>query len=198
MLLKLLKTIIVTIVTMIFFAPALDAQTVKVQTGANDLTLVERESKMWLGEEIRRRLVTQNFYDVFDWLAGELREDGTLILRGSVTRPSLKSNAERSVAGLVGVKNIVNEIEVLPPSPDDENLRRRIYKSVYSFNSPLFRYAVRAVPPIHIIVNGGRAMLKGAVATETESRLAENYVRQVPGVFEVKNGLHIESDDSKS
>jgi len=198
MLLRLLRTLILTSLLLISFAPALNAQEVKVHTGTQDLTVFERESKMWLGEEIRCRLVTQNYYDVFDWLEGELREDGTLVLRGAVTRPALKASAERSVAGLVGVKTVVNEIEVLPVSPFDENLRRRIYKSVYNFNSPLFRYAVRAVPPIHIVVNKGRVTLKGTVATEMESRLAETYVRQVSGAFEVKNELRVEASDRSS
>ena len=147
-----------------------------------------------LGEEIRRRLITQPFYDVFDWLEGELRADGTLVLRGSVTRPTLKSGTERLVSDLAGVKQVINEIEVLPVSPYDDRLRNRIYRAIYNFNSPLFRYAVRAVPPIHIIVNGGRVTLKGTVATAQESRLAEIYARQVPGTFEVKNELRVEEE----
>lgn len=194
MLLKLLKKLMIVFLFLISFAPATtNAQEVQVRLGAS-ATAAERQAQVNLGEEIRRRLVTQPFYDVFDWLEGELREDGTLVLRGAVTRPTLKTGAERIVGDLAGVKRVVNEIEVLPVSPYDDRLRNRIYRAIYNFNSPLYRYAVRAVPPIHILVNRGRVTLKGTVATAQESRLAEIYARQVPGTFEVKNELRVEQE----
>jgi hyperosmotically inducible periplasmic protein len=194
MLLNLFKKLMIVFLLLISFAPAtVNAQEVQVQLGAN-ATVAERQARTDLGEEIRRRLITQPFYDVFDWLEGELKQDGTLVLRGAVTRPTLKTGAESSVSDLAGVKQVINEIEVLPVSPYDDRLRNRIYRAIYNFNSPLFRYAVRAVPPIHIIVKGGRVTLKGAVATAQESRLAEIYARQVPGTFEVKNELRVEQE----
>ena len=63
-------------------------------------------------------------------------------------------------------------------------------------NSPLFRYAMRAVPPIHIIVRNGRVALKGIVATQQESQIANIKARSVSGVFEVKNELQVESNAS--
>ncbi len=192
MMLKLLRKLLIVSLLMVTFAPLAKAQ--EVQVGVSGINGAERESRIRLGEEVRRRLVTMPFYDVFDWLEGELREDGTLVLRGAVTRPTLKTGAERVVKDLAGVKRVIDEIEVLPVSPYDDRLRDRIYRAIYNFDSPLFRYAVRAVPPIHIIVNGGRVTLKGTVANETESRLAETYARQVPGVFEVKNQLRVEEE----
>lgn len=192
MLLDLFKKLMIVFLLLISFVPAtINAQEVQVQLGAN-ATAAERQAQANLGEDIRRRLIMQPFYDVFDWLEGELRADGTLILRGAVTRPTLKTGAERNIKGLDGVKKVVNEIEVLPVSPYDDRLRDRLYRAIYNFDSPLFRYAVRAVPPIHIIVKGGRVTLKGVVANEMESRLAETYARQVSGVFEVKNELRVE------
>jgi hyperosmotically inducible periplasmic protein len=196
MLLNLFKKLMIVFILLISFAFApINAQEVQVRLDAN-ATTAERLARTNLGEEIRRRLVTQPFYDVFDWLEGELKSDGTLVLRGAVTRPTLKTSAERSVSDLAGVKQVVNEIEVLPVSPSDDRLRHRIYRAIYNFNSPLFRYAVRAVPPIHIIVKNGRVTLKGAVSTAQESRLAEAYARQVSGVFEVKNELRVEQERS--
>ena len=146
-----------------------------------------------LAREVRHELVALPFYDVFDWLEGEVRPDGTVHLRGHVVRPATRSDAEARVKDLKGVARVVNEIEVLPVSPEDDRLRVALYRAIYNFDSPLFRYATRAVPPIHIIVRNGRAVLKGEVATESERNLAYMAARGVPGLFEVTNELRAES-----
>ena len=145
-----------------------------------------------LAAEVRHRLVMLPYYDVFDWLEGEVKPDGTLVLRGQVVRPTLKSDAEKSAGDVAGVKRVVNEIDVLPLSPNDDQLRVALYRAIYKFDSPLFKYATRAVPPIHIIVKGGRATLKGVVAAKADSDLAYMAARGVPGLFEVTNELRAE------
>lgn len=142
--------------------------------------------------QIRNELVTLPYYDVFDWLEGEARADGTVVLRGQVVRPTTKSEAEARVKDIEGVEQVINEIEVLPTSINDDRLRRALYRALFNFDSPLFRYAHRAVPPIHIIVKNGRVTLKGVVATEQEKQLAYMKARAVPGVFEVRNELRVE------
>jgi hyperosmotically inducible protein len=144
--------------------------------------------------EVRHELVTLPFYDVFDWLEGQVRPDGTVVLRGQVVRPTTKADAEARVKDVKGVARIHNEIEVLPVSPNDDQLRVALYRAIYSFDSPLFRYATRAVPPIHIIVKNGRVTLRGVVATPQESQLAYTAARGVPGTFEVRNELRSESE----
>ena len=145
-------------------------------------------------KEVRHELVTLPYYGVFDWLVFEVRQDNTVVLRGQVVRPSTKSDAEARVRGIDGVKEVVNEIEVLPPSPQDDRLRLALYRAIYNWNSPLFRYATQAVPPIHIVVKNGRAALKGVVATKGDANLAYIRARGVPGLFEVKNELKAESE----
>ena len=147
-------------------------------------------------KEIRHELVTLPYYGLFDWLEGEVRADGTLVLRGEVVRASTRKDAESRVKDIEGVENVVNEIEVLPLSPGDDRIRAAIYRALFSANSPLFRYATRAVPPIHIIVKSGRVALKGVVATQQESQIAFIKARSVSGVFEVKNELRVENEDS--
>jgi hyperosmotically inducible protein len=151
-----------------------------------------------LAEEVRHRLVMMPLYDVFDWLEGEVKPDGTLVLRGQAVRPTLKSDAERSARDVEGIARVVNEIEVLPVSPNDDRLRAALYRAVYNFDSPLFRYATRAVPPIHIIVKNGRATLKGVVATKADSNRAYLAASGVPGLFEVTNELRVESEAARS
>jgi hyperosmotically inducible protein len=150
-----------------------------------------------LVREVRHELVTLPFYDVFDWLEGEVRPDGTVHLRGQVVRPTTRSDAEARVRSIKGVAGVVNEIEVLPLSPDDDRLRAALYNAIYKYDSPLFRYATRVVPPIHIIVRNGRATLKGVVANRNDSDLAYIAARGVPGLFEVTNELRVESEAAR-
>ena len=74
----------------------------------------------------------------------------------------------------------------------DDQLRVALYRRIYSFESPLFRYATWSTPPIHIIVKNGHVTLKGIVANQADSDLAYMAARQVPNVFEVRNELQIE------
>src|SRR5262249_6717661 len=123
----------------------------------------------------------------------ELHSDGSVVLQGQVTRPTTSDDAEKRVRRIESVSGVTNQIKVLSVSPYDNDLRIALYRAIYNWNSPLFRYATRAMPPIHIIVENGRVTLKGAVASELESQVAYTAARQVPGIFEVRNELRIDS-----
>ena len=150
-----------------------------------------------LVRQVRHELVTLPYYGVFDWLEFEVQPDNTIVLRGQVVRPTTKSDAEANVKDVDGVAKVVNQIEVLPLSPQDERLRRALYRAIYGSNSPLFRYAVQSIPPIHLIVDRGRATLKGVVANKGDAQLAYLRARGVSGLFEVKNQLVIESEQPR-
>jgi hyperosmotically inducible protein len=152
----------------------------------------EARTVAYLVREVRRELVMLPYYGVFDWLEGEVKADGTVILRGEVVRPTTKSDAGNRVKKIEGVEQVVNEIEVLPLSTNDDQLRLAVYRAIFDWNSPLFRYATQAVPPIHLIVKNGRVILKGIVATKADSDLARIRANGVSGVFEVRNELRIE------
>jgi len=145
-----------------------------------------------LSEEVRHHLVMMPYYSVFDWLQAEVKTDGSVTLTGEVTRPSLKEDAKDRVGRIESATRVINRIEVLPLSPADDDLRVALYRAIFSFNSPLFRYSTQSVPPIHIIVKNGRVALKGIVANQTDSQLAEIAARGVSGIFEVRNELKIE------
>jgi hyperosmotically inducible protein len=147
--------------------------------------------------QIRNELVTLPYYGVFDWLTYEMQNDGTVVLRGQVVRPSTKSDAEGRVKDVDGVRRVVNDIEVLPNSPSDDRLRLALYRTIYGFNSPLFRYATQSVPSIHIIVNRGRVTLKGVAASKGDANLAYIRARGVPGSFAVSNELSIEGQEPR-
>ena len=140
--------------------------------------------------EVRHELLMLPYYNVFDNLA--YRVDGTTVtLMGQVTRPTLKSDAENVVRKIEGVETVKNEIEVLPASPNDDEIRRAEYRAIYS-QAGLQLYSVRSIPPIHIIVKNGNVTLEGVVANETDKNLANVAARGVPGVFSVTNNLRVE------
>jgi hyperosmotically inducible periplasmic protein len=109
-----------------------------------------------------------------------------------VTRPSLKSDAENVVKRIEGVEQVVNQIEVLPLSPSDDRLRTRLYRAIYG-HSALQTLSIRAVPPIHIIVQNGDVTLEGVVANEMQKNIAGMQARSVSGVFSVTNNLQPEN-----
>ena len=150
-----------------------------------------------LKEELRHQLVTLPYYSVFDWLQAEVKSDGTVTLMGQVARPTTKDDAAYRIKKLEGAVRVVDNIEVLPLSPMDNDLRIALYRAIYRFESPLFRYATQSVPPIHIIVKNGRVVLKGIVSNQADSQLAYMAARGVSGVFDVKNELQIEQRDEK-
>jgi hyperosmotically inducible protein len=140
-----------------------------------------------LEKEVRHELVMLPFYDVFDNFEYKV-ESGTVTLMGQVTRPNLKSDAEKAVRQVEGVERIDNRIEVLPLSPSDDQIRVAVYRAIYG-TPGLDRYAMRAVPSIHIIVKNGHVFLEGATATEMDKNLAYLKANGVPGVFSVTNNL---------
>jgi hyperosmotically inducible protein len=150
-----------------------------------------------LVKQIRHELATLPYYGVFDWLEFELNPDNTVVLRGYVTRPTTKSDAEARVKDIEGVRGMVNEIQVLPLSPNDDRLRIALYRRLYNWDSPLFRYATQAIPSIHIIVDRGRAILKGVVNSKADAQLAYIRARSVPGLFDVKNELVVEGESPR-
>lgn len=149
-------------------------------------------ARAFLLKEVRHELVMLPYYSVFDWLEFEVKPDGTVILKGEVTRPTLKSDAEGVVKRIESVERVVNQIEVLPLSPNDDRIRRAVYWALFGGDSQLFRYSMGSVPPIHILVKNGNVTLKGVVANEADRNLANLKASGVPGVFSVKNELMVE------
>ncbi|MGH9961030.1 MAG: BON domain-containing protein [Pyrinomonadaceae bacterium] len=181
-----LRRIVITLMTISLFTLALAGEAFA-KAEPQDV------SRAHIIKEVRHVLVTLPYYGVFDWLQLEVR-DNTVVLRGQVVRPTTKSDAQARVRQIDGVSKVVNEMEVLPLSPNDNRLRVALYRTLYGSNSPLFRYAHQAVPSIHIIVKNGRAVLKGVVANRGDANLAYLRARGVSGLFDVKNELEVESE----
>jgi hyperosmotically inducible protein len=144
-------------------------------------------------QQVRRELVTLPYYNLFDSFS--FRVDGdTAILMGKVTRPTLKSDAEKAVQKVEGIKTVSNQIEVLPLSSNDDGLRVSLFRAIYG-HSALQTLAIRAVPPIHILVEHGNVTLEGAVGNSMQKTIAGVQANTVPGVFSVVNNLLVDNGD---
>jgi hyperosmotically inducible periplasmic protein len=151
----------------------------------------EPKAQQNLIKEVRHQLVLLPYYSVFDNLVFKV-QGSKVILLGQVVRPTLKSDAEAAVKSIEGVTGVENNIEVLPTSPMDDQIRRAVYRAIYG-EPALSRYALSAVPSIHIVVKNGNVTLEGVADNETDKNLAGLRANGVPNVFSVKNNLVVSS-----
>lgn len=180
--------------------------------GANQEKLVR------LAEEVRKQIVTLPQYGVFDNIHFGVHPDGTVVLRGEASRPSLKSSAENVVKKVEGVEKVDNQIEVLPVSRNDDRIRAAVYAAIYG-SAPLQRYTSNRAGPrmpsvaraaggitndppigfhaIHIIVNNGHVTLTGVVDNEADMAIAGIRASGVPNVFSVDNQLQVANEQTK-
>jgi hyperosmotically inducible protein len=148
-----------------------------------------RNSDAYLTREVGHELTQVPWYSVFDILQYSVKGN-EVTLTGEVTQPTLKSDAENAVKHIEGVERVNNQIEVLPNSQMDDQIRRAEYQAIYSQGN-LSRYGVGALQSIHIIVKGGHVILEGDVDTEQDKDAAGIYAKGVPNVFSVDNHLTV-------
>lgn len=146
-----------------------------------------------ISDQVHHQLVTLPWYGVFDNLeyqvdGGQVTLTGQLVSEHSVT----KGDAEKAVKSIPGVTSVVNKIEVLPPSPFDNQIRRAEYHTVFS-HGELGRYTMGAIPQVHIIVKNGHVTLEGVVMNQMDKNMAGIFANTVSGVFSVENNLRIGS-----
>ena len=158
-------------------------------SAAADLT---QEQRAKLETAILRELTPS--VGVFDYVAFQLEANGTVTLLGQVRDANLKKHAEEDTKKVEGVARVRNQIEVLPPSPTDDEIRRSMYNAIYS-QTGFVRYTQRAVPPVHIVVKNGSVRLEGAVATRLEYAQLEAAAKGVTGVLAVTNKVRVDAED---
>jgi hyperosmotically inducible protein len=147
------------------------------------------EAQAKIAKAINHNVIMLPYYGIFDSLSYQL-QGRTVILSGEVTNPSLKPDAERAVKKVEGVDKVVNNIEILPPSPIDQQIRERVRKTIYSYG-PLFKYSRDPNPPIRIIVKNSRVTLEGVVDSEGDKNLCTLRVNQISSVLSVTNNLRV-------
>lgn len=143
-----------------------------------------------LVKQVRHELLMLPYYSIFDNFS--YRVDGSVVtLYGQVIEPVRRSDAVNAVKHIEGVTRVVDNIEVLPLSPMDNQIRWAEARAIYGYPA-LSRYAMGALPPIHIIVKNGHVTLMGVVANQFDKNVAGIRANGVPNVFSVTNDLQVE------
>jgi hyperosmotically inducible protein len=131
-------------------------------------------------------------FTIFDSVDASVK-DGVVTLTGRVTMPYKKEAIEKRVAKVDGVREVRDQISVLPVSQFDDQLRRRIARAIYG-NPNFSNYAIMANPPVHIVVEHGRVTLTGVVQSEVERALARSIATGQFGVMSVANDLKTDAE----
>ena len=141
-----------------------------------------------LARDVQRTVTRYAYFTVFDDVSVIFHDDeGVVTLVGSVTNPKKKRDLGNRVLSVDGIVDVRNEIEVLPVSTLDNELRYRVARAIYG-NSAFWPYAARRHPPIHIVVKRGHVTLTGVADTEADRALARVLASQF-GAFSVTNKL---------
>ncbi len=162
-------------------------QAATTQSSAADQRMQDRVNR-----EVYHELVMLPQLSIFDNLSYQVN-GGTVTLMGQVRNAVLKSEAEDAVKKIEGVQSVNNQIEVLPPSPNDDRIRRQVARALFN-DDRLFPYSMGALPSIHIIVKNGHVALDGSVNSQGDKNEAGIRANSVPGVFSVQNNLRVESN----
>jgi hyperosmotically inducible protein len=153
-------------------------------------TMAERKD-FQIAKDVATSVDRYSWFTVFDDVNGHVK-DGVVTLTGKVTMPYKRDDIGKRVATVDGVREVRNDITVLPVSQFDEQLRRRIARSIYG-NSAFWNYAIMPNPPIHIVVENGRVTLTGVVASNVDRMLARSLATQF-GAFSVTNALKTDAE----
>ncbi len=140
-----------------------------------------------LDDKVRHELNMLPYYGVFDAIAYEVNGN-EVTLSGAVHYPVLAADAVNVVKGIPGVTSVSNQIEVLPLSRFDDQIRLAAWKTVYSWPT-MSRVASMPLPPVRILVKNGDITLVGSVPTQADKDALNIRVNEIPNVFSVKNEL---------
>jgi len=153
-------------------------------------TSVERKD-LQVARDIATTVDRYTQFTIFDDVNAYVK-DGMVTLTGRVTMPYKRDDIEKRVSKVDGVRSVKDSITVLPVSQFDDELRRRISRSIYG-NSNFWNYAIMPNPPIHIVVEHGRVTLTGVVNSNVDRMLAQSLATQF-GAFSVTNELKTDAE----
>ncbi len=174
---KVLKHFLILSIAILGFS-IVDAQAQSFFTDGKTVQTIERR--------VFKELIKLPYYGVFDNLKYKVDGD-TVTLYGKVVRPLTKKQAEDSVEDIKGVRNVINNIQVLPLSGFDDSIRRQTLRTFA--DRGLYRYLWEPNPSVRIVVDRGRIALEGYVANRGDYNLMNILANGVSGVFSVENNL---------
>lgn len=158
--------------------------------------LIQVEGKTVADNDLTAQLDRKLYYDrmgldvAFNYVTASV-DDGVVTLDGAAREPSTVDSALAIVNRTPGVKDVVDNVKVLPPSPMDDHIRLATMRAIYR-DPVLSRYAIDPAKPIRIVVDGGHVTLYGTVMDQGDKNRATIRAGQVVGVFSVKNNLEVE------
>ncbi len=149
-----------------------------------------------VARNVRHEIVMYPYYSIWDDVNYRV-VNGQVELTGAVNQPFKKADMGRLAQKVPGVTSVTNQLKVLPLSNFDDRLRLQVARAIY--RDPVFtRYALQAVPPIHIIVDNGHVTLTGVVATDAEKQIAGIRASAAGLSFgSVNNNLQVERPSTK-
>lgn len=150
----------------------------------------------WLAREAGHQLIQVPWLSVFDNLQYSVK-GSEVTLSGQVWQPVTKDDAETGVKGIEGVTKVINNIEVLPNNPMDDQIRQAEYRAIYGAPE-MQRYAMGVLPSIHIIVKNGHVTLVGTVDNQMDRQVVDLQAKSVPNVFSVDDQLQVRAARSQT
>jgi hyperosmotically inducible protein len=148
-------------------------------------------SNLQLFRDVQKQVLRYPHFTIFDSVNAQVNE-GVVTLTGKVTMPYKRSDIEKRVVKVDGIRQVNNQIDVLPVSQFDDDLRLRIARAIY--RHPVFnRFGSMVNPPIHVIVERGHVTLEGVVNSELDRVVARSIASSFPA-FSVKNALKTDAE----
>jgi len=179
---KYLRNLLVFTVAMIVFSTV----SVSAQT-----PVFGKNTEQGIERQIFKEILKLNYYGVFDAISFKV-EGNVVYLSGKVHQPITKSEAKRAVESIQGITDVIDNIEVLPLSGFDDQIRRNIVREFDRRGGNIYRYLQSLNPSMRVIVKNGHVSLEGYVANQSDANLARLLANSVFGVFSVKNNLMVE------
>ena len=169
---------------------AMAVAAVLVLPGLAEAQILSRDRQLF--DKVVESVLTYSRFTIFDQVSASV-DDGVVTLAGKVTQPFKATDIAARVSRVPGVRQVRNELAVLPVSILDDELRFVIARRIY--RDPAFwTYATMANPPIHIIIENGHVTLTGVVNNEVERMMARSLVSGTFGVFSVTNDLKTDAE----
>lgn len=142
--------------------------------------------------EVQKKILRLPYYEVYDHITFKVNGD-TVTLSGKVRNAVNKGGAEDAVKRIAGVRNVNNNIEILPVGSHDESIRRNLYRTLSNAGS-LSRYLWTVNPPVRLIVDRGNISLEGVVDNQGDYNMMKIMASGVPGAFSVTNNLVVKGE----
>ena len=131
-----------------------------------------RDTDLGLRRNVQRAVESSVYFSVFDDVQIDIDDEGIVVLTGYVTARNKRVDIASRVSSVSSVVGVQNDLDVLPASQSDNELRYLVARSIYG-SSTFWHYASRRNPPIHIVVENGHVTLTGLADSEADRAMAE-------------------------